>query len=253
MNTLNVTHEDGYAIVQIENGKVNAINRHLSAEIRDTFLALDKDETVKGVLLTGRPHCFSAGLDVADLGYGTRDDAKDFWIHYLGALQAMVRFSKPFVCAMTGYAPAGATIFALCADYRVMGKGAKHKVGLHEFNMSMQIPEMMGDVYAYYLGEKTAWKMVQKAKLFVSDEALELGLVDESVEVEAVEERAKKHLKRMINIYAPVYKKSKEYFRKGLLAIVDQDIDAKAEVIAKQWEDPFVQQSIQFFLASLKK
>ena len=127
----------------------------------------------------------------------------------------MVRFSKPFVCAITGFAPAGGTIYALCADYRVMARGEKHVMGMHEFKMSMQIPEMLCDIYTYVLGEEQAWKFIQNARLFNSDEALKIGLVHQSEEVEAVEPEAEKQLLKLMRVYAPVYKKSKGYFRKG--------------------------------------
>jgi len=165
----------------------------------------------------------------------------------------LIRFPKPLVCAITGYAPAGATILTLCADYRVMGKGDKHKIGMHEFKMSMLIPELLCDVYAYHLGEKAAWKAVQEAKLFSSDEALAIGLIDESVEVEEVLERAEKHLRKMINVYLPVYAKSKEYLRKALLKIVDRPIEPMVDFIAEGYDDPFVKQSMSMFLRSLKK
>ena len=67
MNTLQIEYKNDFAIVRIDNGKVNAISSQLSADIRDTFLQLEKDEKVKGLMLTGRPHCFSAGLDVMEL------------------------------------------------------------------------------------------------------------------------------------------------------------------------------------------
>ena len=253
MNTLQIEYKNDFAIVRINNGKVNAISSQLSADIRDTFLQLEKEEKVKGLMLTGRPHCFSAGLDVMELATGTKEDLKQFWVNYLQALQAMVRFSKPFVCAITGFAPAGGTIYALCADYRVMARGEKHVIGMHEFKMSMQIPEMLCDIYAYVLGEKRAWESIQNARLFDSDQALKIGLVHQSEEVEAVEPEAEKQLLKLMRVYAPVYKKSKGYFRKGLLKIVDRDITAMVEEIASSWDDPFVRQSMELFLASLKK
>ena len=106
-----------------------------------------------------------------------------------------------------------------------MGKGEKHKIGMHEFKMSMQIPELLCDIYAYVLGEKIAWEAVQKAKLFSSDEALAVGLVNESVEVEEVMERAEKYMKRQVAVYGKVYSTSKRFFRKGLLDIVDRDFE----------------------------
>ncbi len=253
MNTIKIERKSNYAIIELNNGKVNAINEDLAKDLGTVFSELDQDDSVKGVILTGRPHCFSAGLDIVSLSQGGSEGAKQFWRNYLGAIQSMIRFSKPFVCAITGYAPAGATILTLCADYRVMGKGPKHIVGMHEFKMSMQIPEMLCDIYAYHLGEKLAWKSVQQSKLFNSDEALEIGLVDESVDVEMVLERAEKHLQKLIRVYAPVFKKSKEYFRRTLLKVIDRPIEPMVEAIAAEWDDPFVQKTIQAFLASLKK
>ncbi len=253
METLNIISKNDYAIVEINNGKVNAINESLSRDLMEAFSQLGQDDEVKGVILAGRPNCFSAGLDIVSLAQADREGGKDFWRAYLGAVQSMIRFPKPLVCAITGYAPAGATILTLCADYRVMAKGDKHKIGMHEFRMSMLIPEMMSDVYAYHLGEKQAWKAVQQARLFSSDEALEIGLVDESVEVEEVLGRAEKHLKKVMGVYLPVYAKSKEYFRKALLKLVDRPIEPMIETIAEGYDDPFVKQSMSMFLMSLKK
>jgi len=207
MDTVKVIRKKDYAIVEINNGKVNAINEALGRDLIEAFDELERDDNIKGAILAGRPHCFSAGLDILSLAQSDREGGKNFWRAYLGAIQSLIRFPKPLVCAITGYAPAGATILTLCADYRVMGKGDKHKIGMHEFKMSMLIPELLCDVYAYHLGEKGAWKAVQEAKLFSSDEALAIGLIDESVEVEEVLERAEKHLRKMINVYLPVYAK----------------------------------------------
>lgn len=253
MSTLKIERKENYVIVEIDNGKVNAINTALVRDLKETFTALAKEDAVKGVLLRGRPHCFSAGMDVEAMATADLAGTKELWGEYMLALQAMIRFPKPFVCAITGYAPAGATILTLCADYRIMAQGAKHRVGMHEFKMSMQIPEMLSDVYAYYLGERVAWEAVQKAKLYTSDEAIGVGLVHESVPVEEVLERAEKHLQKMVWVHGPVYSGTKSYFRKGLLKIVDRDIDAMAADVAEGAKDPFVQNSMKMFLASLKK
>lgn len=253
MTSINVEYKANYAIVKIDNGKVNAINNPLAQDLRDIFLELEQKEEVKGVILSGRPHCFSAGLDVMNLAEGGVEGAEKFWKLYLGALQAMVRFSKPFVCAITGFAPAGATILTLCADYRIMGKGEKHRIGMNEFNMSLLIPEMLSDIYAYQLGERQAWNAVQNIKLFNSDEAMAIGLVDESVEVEEVLERAEKKLKRLMNVYLPVYSQTKANLRKGLLKIVDRDIEKMVAVILENVKDPATQMMIEMFKASLKK
>ena len=252
--TLKLIPKENYVIIELDNGKVNAINTPLLKEIILTLDILDKDDEVKGVILSGRPHAFSGGLDVVFLA--TLDEAGqlEFWESYMGAMQSLVSFSKPLVCAITGYAPAGATILALCTDYRVMGRGAKHVFGMHEFKLQMQIPELLCDVYAYYLGEVQAWNAIQKAKLYNSDEALTVGLVDESVEVEEVLERAEKHLIKQINVFHKVFYQSKLYFRKKLYQLVmERDIKQLAREFVTFNSDPVLQERARVFAESLKK
>ena len=155
---------------------------------------------------------------------------------------------------MTGYAPAGATILTLLTDYRIMGKGAKHVVGMHEFKMSMQIPEMLCDVYAYHMGETRSWKAVQQARLFNSDEALAEGLVDESVEVEEVMGKAEKHLKKLMLVHPKVYAQSKKWMRRELHKIVlDRDVPTIAQETVEFNNDPQLQAYVIEFMMSLRK
>lgn len=247
MTSLQIEKKKNYAIITINNGKVNAINTQMTLDLIETFAQLEKDDDVLGVVLTGRPHCFSAGVDLVSFSKGGTDGMKEFSRSMLTMVQALVRFPKPFVCAMTGYAPAGATLLALCADYRIMGRGEKHKMGMHEFKLSLQIPSMMCDLFSYYIGEKKAWNAVQKAKLFSSDEALEMGLVDESVEVEEVLPRAESYLQDLLSVHYPVLIKSKLYFRKQLLEIVDVNIDEVMEESMTEIGSPFYQQMFEVF------
>lgn len=253
-DTLQIEIKDDYAIVQLDNGKVNAINIPLVKDLARIFNELDNDSNVKGAILTGRPHAFSGGLDIVSIATYTPEQGIEFWENYMYAMQSMVKFSKPLVCAITGYAPAGATILTLCTDYRVMGKGQKHVIGMHEFKLQMQIPEMLCDVYAYYLGENRAWKAVQNARLFNSDEALKEGLVDESVDVEDVLERAEKHLKKQMGIYGKVFHQSKQFFRKGLYKIVmERDVPQLARNAVEFSDDPFLKGMVEAFMNNLKK
>jgi len=239
-----------YSILTLDNGKVNAINTALVAALRDKFTELQNDAENKGVILSGKPNAFSAGLDVKMLATNTEEQAYTFWLTYMQALQVMVNYNKPFVCAVTGFAPAGATILALCADYRVMAKGPKHVMGMNEFNMSLPVPEMLGDIYAYYLGEHQAWVALQNASVFNSDEALKLGLVNESVEAEEVLARSEKHLKKLLNVVPFTYSKTKQYNRKGLSQLVNRDLDAASKEVISFFKSPELANMIKMFAAN---
>lgn len=252
MEILKIEYKNDYAIVQLDNGKVNAIDTALAKALGETFRALEADENVKGVILTGRPHAFSAGLDVMSMAGGIKTATK-FWQYYLDALQVMIRFPKPFVCAITGYAPAGGTILACCADYRIMGIGEKHVIGMHEFKMSLPIPELLSRIYAYTIGERTAWEAVLNARLYHAEGAKAIGLVDEVAEVEDVLALAEKRLQKYMKVYLPMYSKTKRYLRRALLEAIDMKVEDMLPEILEDFKDPDFVKYVAAFMMSLKK
>ena len=249
--TLRLGITDRCATVTLDNGKVNAINTDLARDLHNAFLDLDGDDTVDGIVLAGRENCFSAGLDVRMLATSDVAGLREFFRAYLTALQTMVRCSKPVVAAMTGFAPAGGTVLALTADYRVMAIGKKHTVGMNEFNMSLQIPKMMADIYAHYRGEAGAWADVQRARMYGAEAAVELGLVHEALPVEEVLPRAEAYCRQLMQVHHPVFHRTKRYLRRGLLAAVDQEVEQMVDVIAEDFRDPVFKNMMDLFVRSL--
>ena len=256
METLQIHRNNNYAIIEIDNGKVNAINLPLLQDLNQAFSELLADDGVKGVILSGRPNCFSAGLDIVSLAMGGVELAEPFWRAYFQLCQKMIRFPKPLVAAITGYAPAGATILALMTDYKIMARGQKHVFGMHEFKMNLQIPELLCHIYAYYAGEKNAWLAVQQAKLFQAEEAVEAGLVNEAAEVDEVLPKAEAYLKKLMYVSPRVYADSKRYLTRQLHQIVDLSEDRIEEMIAEHIEasnTPEAQMMVKMFVEQLKK
>ena len=60
MNTIKITKQDNYAIVQLDRGTSNAINLEMLQELRQAFQDLAADSQVKGVVLTGKENFFSS-------------------------------------------------------------------------------------------------------------------------------------------------------------------------------------------------
>ena len=66
----NIKYEvnEGLAIVTINRPKaMNALNMDVLSELLDAFTAIEKDDAVKGVLLTGEGRAFVAGADIAQM------------------------------------------------------------------------------------------------------------------------------------------------------------------------------------------
>ena len=67
METLNITRKGNYALVQLSRGKANPVNHQMVKDLSATFKSLQEEAEMKGVILTGTPNFFSAGLDVVEL------------------------------------------------------------------------------------------------------------------------------------------------------------------------------------------
>ena len=58
----------GVALIQLNRPKeLNALNGQLVREIRDALVALDADEAVRVVIITGSDRAFAAGADIREM------------------------------------------------------------------------------------------------------------------------------------------------------------------------------------------
>lgn len=160
MSFLNIENKGKYVIVQMNRPKVNAINFDFVNEFRATFQSLEKNDEVEGVILTGLPGVFSAGLDLFELYDYDRAKMTEFFIAFGRMHLELVRFTKPFICAITGHSPAGGTVIAVAADYRVMADNEKFSIGLNEVAVNIQISDNLIHAYAFWLGQNAAYRNI---------------------------------------------------------------------------------------------
>ena len=97
------------------------------AEIVDTFDALEADESVGAVVITGEPPAFCSGADVAALGTlsGERTEGgrRSITSIYDGFLRVL-RSPLPTVAAVNGPAVGAGLNLALACDVRIAGESA---------------------------------------------------------------------------------------------------------------------------------
>lgn len=214
MQTIKITPKKSYTIVQLNRPKVNAINHQMVKELQETFRVLEADDAVQGVILTGTPHFFSAGLDVIELYDYDVEKMRAFMIDF-GALHVqMVRFVKPLVCAINGHSPAGGTVFAITADHRIMVDGEKYSIGLNEVAVSVQISHNLAFAYAFWLGNRNAHQFIMDGKLLSPKEALTSGLVDELVTAEELLPRAEAKMQQYLKANPDILRNTKDRVRK---------------------------------------
>jgi enoyl-CoA hydratase/carnithine racemase len=144
----------------------------------------------RGLVLSGRAGMFSAGLDVPLFLALDRAGARAAWRGFLELMQTLVESPVPLACALTGHAPAGGCVLALCSHWRVMAQG-NFKIGLNEVAVGVRVPEPIWAAARHTVGPRIAERMCTTSELFDSEAALRLGLVDELVAPEDVVPRAR--------------------------------------------------------------
>lgn len=250
MSNLVLIKKEGYTIVQMNRGKVNAINREMVHELKETFQNLEADMNVKGVILTGQPHYFSAGLDLIELFQYDKEQIRDFFSAFGALYLQLVQFKKPFISAITGHSPAGGTVLAITSDNRYMAEGEKYVIGLNEVAVNIQISQNLTEIYAFWMGDGLASRYILQGKLLTGKEALSSGLIDELVPLENVLERSEKQMKSYLQADQEILMNTKQKLRKHLLDKLDLKAENSLKEASELWWKPEIRAKMKGYVES---
>ncbi|MRI00228.1 enoyl-CoA hydratase/isomerase family protein [Kriegella sp. EG-1] len=250
MKTLKIVYKNEYAIVQMNRGKVNAINAQMVTELREIFKSIAANEEVKGVILSGQPHYFSAGLDLIELFQYDQNQIEDFFSSFGCLYIELVQFKKPFISAITGYSPAGGCVLAVAGDNRYMAEGDKYLIGLNEVAVNIQISQNLTDIYAFWIGNGLASKFILEGKLLSGKEAEAAGLIDELVPLDFVLERAEKQMQLYMKADQQIWINTKAKIRKHLLDKLETDGKNALKQASELWWKPEIRAKMKTYVES---
>ncbi len=250
MKNLILTKKEGYTLVQMNRGKVNAINQEMVDELREVFANLEKDPEVKGVILTGQPHFFSAGLDLIELIGYDKAQISSFFSDFGALYLELVQFTKPFISAITGHSPAGGCVLAVTSDNRYMAEGDNYVIGLNEVAVNIQISQNLTEIYAFWMGDGLASRYILEGKLLSGREAVAAGLVDELTPLDRVVERAEKQMQDYLKANQEILKNTKYKVRKHLLEKLDLEAGNALKEASELWWKPAIRAKMEAYVAS---
>jgi enoyl-CoA hydratase len=115
--TLKLEKTDAVAIITLDRPPLNAVNETLLNELAAVCDALEADDAIHVVILTGAGKAFSAGRELPGILDGTE---------YPGGprYQALERLGKPVIAAVNGYCLTGSFELAMCADIIIASEKA---------------------------------------------------------------------------------------------------------------------------------
>ncbi|MGS0764494.1 enoyl-CoA hydratase/isomerase family protein [Syntrophomonas curvata] len=188
---IQVTKEDGIAMITLNRPPMNPLNSAVFAEIARAADEFADDNSVKVVIIASTGgKAFAAGADVSEMATLTPVEAYRFCQGSRTAFSKLENLNKPVIAAITGVAFGGGVELALAADFRIAADNAKFafpETGLGIIpggGGTQRLPRLIG---------------VSKAKelMFTGDiidaaEALKIGLVNQVVALDLIKEETLK-------------------------------------------------------------
>lgn len=177
-----LSNEGGIAILTINRpDKLNALNIETITELGDCLNTLDKDASVKVLILTGSGEkAFVAGADISEFAHFDLEHGKklsgDGQVKLFDRVENM---TKPVIAAVNGFALGGGLELAMSAHIRIASDNAK--LGLPEVSLGV-IPGYGGTQRLPQLvGKGRAAEMIFTAQMITAADAEKYGLVNKVV------------------------------------------------------------------------
>lgn len=167
---------------------MNAIDDDLPRELAAAVARADSDPSVHVMVLSGAGKAFCSGYDLAHYAEGNGpnkavqnmpwDPMQDFQFMWSNtqSFMSLFRAMKPVICKVHGFAVAGGSDIALCADLTIMGDTAL--IGYMPTRVWGCPTTAM---WVHRLGPEKAKRMMFTGDRITGVEAAEMGLVLKSV------------------------------------------------------------------------
>jgi methylglutaconyl-CoA hydratase len=175
---LEVTSHGGVARVTLNRPELrNAFDDALIKELRGAFSSLEKDKTVRVVVLAGNGPAFCAGADLNWMkrmaGYGYDENLADAKA-LAEMLAALDRMAKPTIARVHGPVFAGGTGLVAACDIAVGTPEAKFCLSEAKLGLS---PATISPYVIRAMGERNARRYFLTAEVFDAEEALRIGML----------------------------------------------------------------------------
>ena len=252
-----IRHEGDIVELQMARAPVNALDPTL-CDALEKAIAQAMADGAKGLVLSGNPKVFSAGLDVPHLLSLGEDRAAltAAWETFFSAARALAASPVPVVAAMAGHAPAGGCVLALCCDYRVMGispdPAKPLRIGLNETQVGLVAPEGIQHLMRRAVGMHRAEVLLVTGELVDAGRAQAIGLVDELAAPEEVPARAVAWRSALLQLPREPVLRTRQIARADLVeALAPERIQLPKFIDA--WTAPDTQAGLKALVARLGK
>jgi enoyl-CoA hydratase len=201
--------------------QLNALSYGLVKDLSLAMQALDQDDEVRVIIVTGGEKVFAAGADIKEMAeLGPYDPPV---LERLAYRDKINKISKPVIAAVSGFALGGGCELAMSCDIIVASETARF--GQPEVNLGI-IPGSGGTQrLTQVVGKYRAMEMVLTGEALNATDAERLGLVNRVVPVELLLEEAKGIAKKIAAKPQLAIKAAKEAVLKSANTALDDGLE----------------------------
>ena len=182
MNLEYVIYEkhQGIATIKLNRPKVlNAMNKQLWLDIQSALVDAKNDPAIKVLVITGEGRAFSTGADLKESKTRTIEAYRDYLEELQEASRKIIRFEKPTIAAINGYALGSGYELALACDIRIAAEEAQ--IGSPEAKVTSSITGGAFRLVQDLIGPGKAKELLFTGEYIDGREAERIGLVNKAV------------------------------------------------------------------------
>lgn len=209
---------------------LNALNRQVLEELEEVVAAIEKDTTVRGVILTGEGRSFVAGADIQAQSGLDVEGGRQWGRYGSGLFRRIEKLPIPTIAAVNGFALGGGLELALAFDMIVASE--KAKFGAPEVSLGITPGYSCTQRLPRRVGVHFAKEMIFTGSFYTAQDALRMGLVNHVCPPDALLDKAFELAAACVKNAPAALRSAKECIDQGLQTDLVSGIAIENELFA---------------------
>ncbi|WP_227935142.1 enoyl-CoA hydratase/isomerase family protein [Alkalihalobacillus deserti] len=252
METVEYILDDNHvATVYLNRPPYNPLNTQLYQEMASLFEELEKNPLVRAIIITGKgDRAFAAGADINEMMNLNGAEMLEMSRVSRAAYDKVEAIKKPVIAAVNGLALGGGCELALACDFRICSSNTKF--GLPEINLGI-IPGGGGTQRLPRLvGQSKAKELLFFGEMIDSERAVEVGLVNKSVELEDLLSEATRWAEKLAEKPSIAMQMLKKSINQGASVDLQSGLDLEAACFGNAFASEDRKEGMQSFVDKRK-
>lgn len=232
-NTILFSQEAGAARLTLNRpDRLNSFTVEMHGEVSAALDLVEKEESIRALLITGVGRGFCAGQDLSDRAVAPTDKDLDLGEsleeRYNPLIRRLTSLTVPVVCAVNGVAAGAGANIAFAADIVIAAKSAKF---IQSFANIGLVPDSGGTwILPRLAGQARALGLALTGEPLPAERAAEWGVIWKAVDDEALMEDAEALIQKFAQAPTRGLAETKRAIRTAFSRTLDEQLDLERDL-----------------------